>query len=134
MTTPDTVSANRAGQIAEHIVSITLIRQGYNVAVPEIPCHYDQIVDIDGELTRVQVKKGFDDSRENTIRANLMGSIHKGGTEYESVKYSKEDIDAFAIYDPAIDDVYWFWFDEAPSTELRRKRNTLKSHILTNKL
>jgi hypothetical protein len=128
------LSPNRAGAVAEHVVSVRLIRAGYNVAEPEIPCHYDLIVDLDGNLVRTQVKRGFEDSRENTLRANMMGSVHKGGTEYESVRYDSDALDSFAVYDPLNDLVYWLWFDEAPTTELRRKYNSLREHTLERKL
>ncbi|GAA0191956.1 group I intron-associated PD-(D/E)XK endonuclease [Halobaculum roseum] len=128
------LSANRAGAVAETIVSTRLIRAGFNVARPEIPCRYDLVVDLDGDLVRTQVKRGFEDSRDETLRVNLLGSVHKGATEYESVQYTADDIDAFAIYDPINDTVYWLWFEEAPATELRRKYNSLVEHTLGRKL
>ncbi len=128
------LSSNRAGAVAEEIVSTRLIRAGYNVAEPEIPCHYDLIVDTHDNLVRTQVKRGFEDSRERTLRVNMMGSVHKGSTEYESVKYDSEHVDAFAVFDPVNDRVYWLWFEEAPSTELRRKYNSLREHTLDRKL
>ncbi|WP_246987606.1 group I intron-associated PD-(D/E)XK endonuclease [Halorientalis marina] len=134
MSGDEALSANRAGAVAENIVSTRLIQAGYNVAEPRIPCQYDLIVDIDGNLTKTQVKRGFEDSREETLRVNMMGSVHKGQTKYESVKYDSEQVDAFAIYDPINDLVYWLWFDEAPATELRRKYNSLLAHRLDCKL
>jgi len=128
------LSANRAGAVAEAVVSTRLIEVGYNVAEPEIPCPYDLIVDSGDELVRTQVKRGFEDSREGTLRVNLMGSVHKGKTSYESVKYTASEVDAFAIYDPMNDLVYWLWFEEAPETELRRKYNSLAEHTLNRKL
>jgi hypothetical protein len=127
-------SANRAGAVAENIVSTRLIRAGYNVSQPEIPCHYDIVADIDGDMVRTQIKRGFEDSRERTLRVNMMGSVHRGQTEYESVRYTSDQVDAFAIYDPVNDEVYWLWFDEAPETELRRKYNSLVEHRLDRKL
>jgi hypothetical protein len=128
------LSPNQAGEVAENIVATELLRAGYNVAEPKIPCQYDLLVDIDGEFIRTQIKRGFEDSREDTLRVNLTGSVHKGGTEYESVKYSADDIDAFSIFDPVNDNVYWLWFDEAPTTELRRKYNSLLEHRVEHKL
>jgi hypothetical protein len=130
----DDISPNRAGAVAEQIVSTRLIQSGYNVAEPEIPCQYDLIVDTGEELVRTQVKRGCADSRDQTLRVNMMGSVHKGGTEYKSVKYEADKIDAFAIFDPVNDRVYWLWFEEAPSTELRRKYNSLLEHTLERKL
>jgi hypothetical protein len=128
-------SSNRAGEVAENIVSTKLLRLGYNVAEPRIPCPYDLIVDLEGQLTKVQVKRGFNDaSREDTLRVNLLGSVHKGSTEYKSVKYRQGEIDSFAVYDPIHEEVYWFWFDEAPSTELRRKYTSLRRHRIEQKL
>ncbi|WP_096390832.1 group I intron-associated PD-(D/E)XK endonuclease [Halopenitus persicus] len=128
-------SSNRAGEVAENIVSTKLLRLGYNVAEPRIPCPYDVIADLDDQLVKVQVKRGFDDSsRDETLRVNLLGSIHKGGTEYKSVKYQPDEVDSFAIYDPIQDEVYWLWFDEAPSTELRRKYTSLRRHRIEQKL
>jgi len=81
-----------------------------------------------------QVKRGFEDSRDETLRVNVMDSVHKRQTEYESVTYSKESVDAFAIFDPINDRVYWLWFDEAPSTELKRKYNSLREHTVECKM
>jgi hypothetical protein len=64
----------------------------------------------------------------------MLGSIHKGSTEYESVKYGPSEVDAFAVYDPINEEVYWLWFDEAPATELRRKYNSLREHTVEHKL
>jgi len=128
------LDSNRAGEVAETVVATRLIRRGYNVAEPRIPCHYDLVVDLGDELVRTQVKRGFEDSRDETLRVNLMGSVHRGQTEYEAVEYSSERVDAFAIYDPIHDIVYWLWFEEAPSTELRRKYNSLSEHRVGRKL
>jgi hypothetical protein len=130
----ETRSSNRAGAVAEHIVATRLLRAGCNVSIPEIPCQYDLVVDTGDQLVRTQVKRGFEDSRDATLRVNLMGSVHKGGTEYESVTYDNESVGAFAIFDPVNDLVYWLWFNEAPTTELRRKYNSLREHTIDCKL
>ena len=115
-------------------MAIRLLKLGYTVSVPEVPCRYDLVVDLGDQLVRTQVKRGFTDSREDTLRVNLTGSVHKGGTSYESVTYEREDIGAFAIHDPINDRVYWLWFEEAPATELRRKYNSLLAQTIDCKL
>lgn len=59
--------------------------------------------------------------------------VHTGSTEYESVTYNADDVDAFAVYDPVNDRVYWLWFDEAPATESRRKYHSLSEHTTERK-
>ncbi|WP_435116739.1 group I intron-associated PD-(D/E)XK endonuclease [Halolamina sp. C58] len=128
------LSPNRAGAVSEQVVAARLLRAGFNVSEPRVPCQYDVIVDLDGELTKTQIKRGFADSRPETLRVNMMGSIHDGGTSYESVTYDSAHVDAFAVHDPINEEVYWLWFDEAPTTELRRKYNSLLAHTIDRKL
>jgi hypothetical protein len=128
------LSSNRAGAVAEKVVMTRLLQAGYEVSEPVVPCRYDLVVDMEDGLARTQVKRGFEDSRDDTLRVNMMGSVHRGATRYESVEYGPEDVDAFAIYDPVNDRVYWLWFEEAPATELRRKYNSLLEHTLDAKL
>lgn len=123
------------GKIAEQLVICRLLDMGFIVSQPVLRCQYDILVDLNGQIIKIQIKRGFDDgSRPDTLRENLLGTVYTGGDGNRDVQYSNDEVDAFAIYDPREEEIYWLWFDEAPNTELRRKYRTMKQHRINEKL
>jgi hypothetical protein len=129
------MDTNRNGEIAEQIVATNLLELGFNVSKPVLEDRYDLIADIEGDLVKVQVKRGYKDgSRDDTFRANLQRQIRRATGDNRDEEYSDEDVDAFALYDQYSDSVYWLWKKDAPKTELRRKYSSIEKCELEKQL
>ena len=85
----------RVGDVAEAQVLAALVRSGYSVSIPFGENNrYDIILDIGGELSRVQVKAGR--LRDGAIIFNCYSShSHRGGS---SCKSYVGEVDYFAVY------------------------------------
>jgi hypothetical protein len=44
------------GKITENKCATWLLEQGYIVSIPEVPCQYDLLVDIQTKILKIQVK------------------------------------------------------------------------------
>lgn len=73
---------------------------GYNVSIPlGEDCRYDMIIDIEGQLIKVQVKTSHLNKGETGIMFSTC-STQGGNTAHDiqTKKYKKEDVDFFATY------------------------------------
>lgn len=103
------------GEAAEIQVASELMSLGYPVSKPlgdNEP--YDLIVDFDGDLIKVQVKRAHA-RQHNSVGANLYKHSSNSQKSQGKKQYSAEEVDAFALVN---DEVYWVWFDESPDCRL----------------
>lgn len=123
------------GRASELEVQRILTEAGFIVCEPVRECAYDIAVEVNGDLRKVQIKRGFAcQDRDDTLRINLYrnGRAHEG----EKRPYEANEIDAFIVHNtvPEEDEYYWLWFDETPEMEMKRKFETLREHKLDEKL
>lgn len=94
------LTTHEKGMITELTVQREFIEHGFNVSVPLLPSsRYDMIVDIYGNLIKVQVKTSRPIKNSDGFTFNLRSSrTHRWGVTNE--KYTKDDVDLFAtVYD-----------------------------------
>lgn len=110
------MDSGRIGDFSELSVIRELVGLGYDVHIPwGDNCRHDILVEIDGDYKKVQVKTLRDKSREGKVTANLCTTNpNTGNKKY----YSESEVDAYALYYPGNDNVYWAWFGEAPKTSI----------------
>lgn len=125
------LQSHKNGAVSESIVQAKLYQLGHIVSVPMSEEPYDLVVDIDGELLKVQVKTMFDRDVNGTTRYRVELRPRSRGSK---ARYSKKNVHAFAIYNADYDQVYWLWFDEAPATEASRTIENWQKHTLESKL
>jgi len=126
------VDSDIRGKASEARARAYLLEQGYVTSTPDADCKYDLVVDYQADLLKVQVKRGFaDGSREDTLRVNMYDQNPQG---VSNDSYEADDVDAFIVHDPVNNELYWLWYDEAPSSELRRKYGSLSEDLIGKKL
>lgn len=99
------------GKIGELLVAAKFLDHGYDVFVPLVDkSGIDLIVKKDDDMKKIQVKTSstIDETHNTTIFKLTKNERHiKSGRYYQKTKkYSKDDIDMFALYSTAFDDVY----------------------------
>lgn len=126
------MNSDRRGVASEFIVKTDIIENGYNVSTPEVKCKYDLVVEVEKELLKVQVKRGYKDKgRESTLRVNI---YDQNKNSQPNDAYQRDDVDIFAIHDPVNDEIYWFRYEETPSSEMRKKYSDLVKDRIEYKL
>ena len=89
---------NQLGDAAELAVAAEILRLGYKVAIPfGHDWKYDLIVEIEGELKKVQVKSTEPKNGKLTYKVGTNTNILKGKHQFHT--YTKVDIDYFIGYD-----------------------------------
>ncbi|WP_227133334.1 group I intron-associated PD-(D/E)XK endonuclease [Halorubellus salinus] len=111
------MNPSRRGDISESIVLSALMRCGLTVSIPFGDSdRYDLVVDEDGELFRVQCKTGS--WVNGTVRFKLYSStVDEEGRVDQS--YEPGEVDAFAVYAPQTDEVYWVPMSVTGTGEMR---------------
>lgn len=106
------------GVLTEAIVLSRLLEFGVDVSQPfGDNSRYDFIADVDGELSRVQVKTAREEHSGNgTIVFNTQ-SVKSNISQNRTEDYNG-DIDAFVAYYPDTDTCYWVDIDEAAKSEM----------------
>lgn len=94
------------GAISEIQVASKLIELGYTVSVPINDGKYDLVAERDGVFYRIQVKHGR--LKNGAVRVTLCEY-----TNGEAFVYTREDIDAFGIYNED-HGVFFIDIDDAP--------------------
>jgi len=124
------MDTKRKGDIAELKTLTKLTELGADVSEPYGEnTRYDFIVDINNELIKVQVKNGK--YKNGKVIANLSSTrYNSSGSKFEY--YTQEKIDAYVIYCPKLDELYWVSFEEAPKTgiELRIEEPETNSSLI----
>lgn len=124
------MDTKRKGDIAELKTLTKLTEIGVDVSEPYGEnTRYDFIADINNELVKIQVKNG--QYKNGKIIASLSSTRYNSGgskTEY----YTQEEIDAYVIYCPKLDELYWVSFEQAPKTgiELRVEEPETDSSLI----
>ena len=120
--------SNTIGAIGEAKAFAKLAEMGYVVCVPHVHvARYDLVLEKDGIFTKIQVKAGW--MENGKFRAELRGSNFNSSGRHRST-YDDEEIDAFVLYNPDEDELYWLDFDEAPTTGIRRNLSSMKDYLL----
>lgn len=87
------------GKAGEHFVCFDLIKDGYNAFLADQGLPYDVLIDLDGEIQRIQVKTcsmaGNYGKSKNVYRFSLRSA--KGGNR--AIRAGKVDVVAFVFLD-----------------------------------
>jgi hypothetical protein len=103
--------------VSESAVLSALLRCGVSVSVPfGDNDRYDIVVDDEGELLRVQCKTGS--WVNGTVRFRLYSSTTEAGGRVDR-SYSAGEVDAFAVFAPWNERVYWVPVSETGTGEMR---------------
>jgi len=124
------------GEIAEQKVKSRLVELGFPVSTPEVTCAYDTIVDLHGELVRLQIKSGHikEDGGRRTFEVGFRKTGYLFGEKCKTDSYEEDEVDAFAVYNHVEDECYWLWFDESPSSTTDRVISGWREELLSEKL
>lgn len=124
------------GKATELEIQRILIEKGLIVSEPVRDCAYDLVVEVEGELIKTQIKRGYpSQSREGVLRVNLYRKSLINGINKRP--YKESEIDAFIIHNPSLEgeeSIYWIWFEEAPDYEMKRTFDSLQEHQLTEEI
>ncbi|PSP57390.1 hypothetical protein BRC82_00080 [Halobacteriales archaeon QS_1_67_19] len=111
------MNPSRRGDETEAIVLGRLMDSGVSILVPFGDSdRYDLVVEDDRELYRVQCKTGS--WANGTVRFNRSTSTRTGGERVDS-EYSADEIDAYAVYAPRTETVYWVPIEATGTGEMR---------------
>jgi len=118
------------GDISEQKIILDLIQSGYSVSQPVGDNdRYDLILDVGGELYRVQVKTARVDGNSIVFRCD---STYYGKDGSVKSQYTNEQIDMFAAYCPETKDIVYVDVDDAPKTamRLREESDSARSNVI----
>lgn len=118
---PDTSIQN--GALAEARVLALLVQRGCRVSTPQFTnAPYDAIVEApDGKLLKIQIKCAW--QRDDVVRADLRQRA--GITD----SYEEGDVDAFLVYNPHMDEAYWFDYGTV-GMRVERKLSSMRKNLL----
>lgn len=101
------------GDIAEAATITKLKKEGYTVSIPfGDNAKYDLIYDDGSNLIRVQCKNGK--YKDGSVVFSCSSNHRKDGNIVRS-SYSEEDVDAFIVYCPTLDELYEVPIEKIPS-------------------
>lgn len=129
---------HKNGAIAEAEVQAELVRRGISVSIPTTEESYDMIADTGEKLIKVQVKNAFlverSGGKTDAYRAEFRTRHYDTSGDVQESRYSEGDIDAYAIYNPDHDEIYWLPFEDAPETQASRTLKSWQDHKIDKKL
>lgn len=107
------------GDTSESKVLARLIELGYEVWTPFGENTRADLIaeEPDGTLHKVQVKTGRTKQNGRIVRSGL-NSTYRDASGVSQSKYSKDEIDSFAVYCPQVDRCYWIEVEEAPDNAI----------------
>lgn len=85
------------GKITELKCELWFLEHGYLVSIPEVPYQYDFLVDIKGEILKIQVKTACEEADNSGFRIKLCSITHNN-KGYAKRNYSKNDVDFFMTF------------------------------------
>jgi hypothetical protein len=99
-------TTNQVGAISEASVVSHLLRAGYSVSIAFGSLRYDLLIEMRGELKRVQVKTAR--IQNGWLRFNNYSVVHKSldRATIKHRKYGVDEVDYFAVYSPDLDRTY----------------------------
>lgn len=113
---PNRSRSQLKGDIAEVNIISRLTELEIPVSTPVTESlSYDLVADLGERLIKVQVKHA--QVKDGFIHASIE-RVNPSGTDVISSYYTEDEIDAYALYSEAADQVYWIWFDEAPKSAI----------------
>ena len=120
--------SNTMGAIGEAKAFAKLAELGYVVCVPHVHvARYDLVLEKDGVFTKIQVKAGWMD--DNKFRVELRGSNFNAQGRTRT-RYEEDEIDAYVLYNPSNDELYWIDYEDAPKTGIRRNVDGMEEYKL----
>lgn len=112
------MSKQRRGDVTEMKVATELLSRGYAVSEPITDNEpYDLVVERGSTLHRIQVRTAT--NKEGFISFHTDTAVRGTDGEREHHSYTPEDIDAFIVYAPTLDEYYWIDVAEASSSKMR---------------
>jgi len=113
------------GDLTEAVALHRLMKSGFSVSQPfDDNQRYDFIVDNGRELNRVQVKTAR--YKGDKLIFNCANSV-ANTVEVSNKTYTADEIDAFVVFSPALDTVYWVDIDDAPTKAMTLRTEPTKS-------
>lgn len=101
---------------SEPVCLAKLSAKGYTVSKPfSDHCRYDLIIELDGNMERVQVKTGR--LKDGRIKFKTE-SEYANTSQYVRTSYSKKDIDCFVVYCPDNEEIYKIDVENTPDTAM----------------
>ena len=85
------------GRITELNCLTYFLKQGFIISTPQIPCAYDFLLDINGEILKIQVKTCRLSSDKSYIEFNTSSMTHNA-SGYTKRVYNKNNVDYFATF------------------------------------
>lgn len=124
------MDTNQKGDIAEAKAVARFMELGYTVSEP-INDHsrYDLVVEKDGLLNKVQVK--YAAMSDGKIKVSISSSNPNTKGTVDKI-YSSDEVDAYAVYCPATEDLYWIDFVDAPDNSMSLRVEADSSHPSIN--
>jgi hypothetical protein len=116
------------GNIAEAVFTAECLKKGWSVSIPfGDNCRYDAILDRGDGLERIQIKSSTFNTERGVIRAATR-RIYNNQTKGSICNtYTKEEIDAFVIYSPELDKLYYVPISEQDGKKYLNLRVTASS-------
>lgn len=119
------------GHLASIKFDLRAAEKGIVVSVPQIPCRYDRVVEIDGKFFRVQIKyAGGTTQSSGVASARIKRPRDRQG---DLRGYSADEIDAIVLYLPQVDKLCWLEPDcFVGRTELTMRYDESKNGQIAN--
>ncbi len=130
----NTLSENEwKGHLASIKFDLRAAEKGIVVSVPQIPCRYDRVMDIEGKLLRVQVKYAGQKVSHSTgvTCSKIQQPRDRCGTMRS---YGDDEVDAIVLYIPQIDKLCLFGPEDfvgktVLTVRYEKSKNNQKSNI-----
>jgi hypothetical protein len=117
------------GELCENIAIVHLMKMGFVVSKTINKCRYDLLVDVDGRILKMQVKKAT--IKENYIEFRTASVSTKNKIRKQ---YTNKEIDYFIIVDSDNDIVYIMHVDDCSQGNQRlrtiKAKNNQEKNIL----
>ncbi len=102
------MNSKSKGNIAEAVFTAECLKREWVVSKPfGDNCRYDAILDRGNGLERIQIKSSTFSSTKGVIQAATRRIYNNQTKGSICNSYSREDIDAFVIYSPELDKLYY---------------------------
>ena len=118
------------GDFGEAKVLAKFLELGYDVYLPfGENTRVDMIIDIDGELYKIQVKT-CSKVHNGCSKFNLLTGCYRSGYDGAYLhKYDNTQIDYFALYNIELDEIYFVHINEANSSSIWIRNHESKTKL-----
>ena len=117
------------GRITELKCELWFLERGFIVSVPEIPCQYDMVIDVDNKLYKIQIKTCHLSNEGDYLEFNTSSITHnKNG--YTQRIYNSNSVDYFMT--TYKDEYYLVPFEECGTSAKRLRLIPTKSGQVKN--